>query len=88
MEHGRYLPIKNQGFRPVGRSENPGEQVVMWWPSSAPPVEIGSSDLQKSGGAMSPPDPPATTGLGLHLHPCIPAWFRRPCERRNRVLHS
>ena len=57
-------------------------------------VEIGSTDLPKSGGAMSPLNPTAPTSLGLHLHPLhsltprTPAWFRRPCEQRNRVLHS
>ena len=47
-------------FMTVGRSDNPGEQVVMWWVLSAPPplVAIGLTDLPKSRGA-----PPAPTGL-------------------------
>ena len=60
---GTYLS-KTREFRPVGRSENLGEQVVMWWPSSVPLVEIGLMDLPKSGGAMSPPDPLAPTCQG------------------------
>ena len=39
--------------------------VVMWWAYSAPPppVEIGLTDLPKSGGAMAPSEPSAPTVL-------------------------
>ena len=48
-------------FRAVGRSENPGVPVVMLLL-----VEIGLTDLPKSGGTMAPPAPPGTTGLVFH----------------------
>ena len=41
--------------RAVGRTENPGGLVVLWWIQSVPLVEIGLTDLTKSGGAMAPP---------------------------------
>ena len=33
-----------------------------------PLVEIGLTDLPKSGGAMAPPAPPGTTGLNRRYH--------------------
>ena len=39
-------------YRAVGRSENFLGQVVMWWSTehnTKPPVEIGLTDLPKSG---------------------------------------
>ena len=50
--------------RAVGRSENPGVPVLFGghnWPAL---VEIGLTDVPKSGGAMAPPTPPGTTALG------------------------
>ena len=35
----------------------------MWGYNLPPLVEIGLTDLPKSGGAMTPPAPPGTTGL-------------------------
>ena len=50
--------------RDVGRAENRGGGlVVMWLAESAPLVEIGLTDLPKSGCAMAHPAHPGTTGL-------------------------
>ena len=50
--------------RAVGRSENSGVPVNLKGLICSPTlVEIGLTDLPKSGGAMAPPAPPATTGL-------------------------
>ena len=45
-------------LRAVGRSENPGVPVLFGGHNLSPLVEIGLTDLPKSGGA-----PPGTTGL-------------------------
>ena len=51
-------------FRSVGGFENPEVSVVMW--HNLPLLlEIGLTDLPKNGGAMAPPAPPGTTGLGV-----------------------
>ena len=50
-------------FRAVGRSENPGVPLLFGGHNLPPLVEIGLTDLPKSGGAMAPPAPPGTTGL-------------------------
>ena len=55
---GKYQP------RAVGRSENPGVPVLFGGHNLPPVVEIGLTDLLKSGGAMAPPAPPRTTSLG------------------------
>ena len=47
----------------MGRSENPGMSVLFGGRNLPPLVEIGLTDLPKSGGAMAPPAPPGTTGL-------------------------
>ena len=47
-------------YRAVGRSENPGVPVVIRWAYSVPLIEIGLTDLPKSGCAMAHP---GTTGL-------------------------
>ena len=44
--------------RHVSRSENLGERVVLGGDNVSPLVEIGLSDLPKTGGAK-PPSPPA-----------------------------
>ena len=49
--------------RAVGRSENPGVPVLFGGHNLPPLVEIGLTDLPKSGGAMAPLAPPGTTGL-------------------------
>ena len=49
--------------RAVGRSENPWGPVLFGGHNLSPLVEIGLTDLPKSGGAMVPPTPPGTTGL-------------------------
>ena len=49
--------------RAVGRSENPGVPVVFSGHNLPPLVEIGLTDLPKSGGTMAPPAPPWMTGL-------------------------
>ena len=51
-------------YRAVGRSENPRVPVLFGGNNLALLVEIGLTDLPKSGGAMAPPPaPPGTTGL-------------------------
>ena len=52
-------------FRAVGRSENPGVPVLFGGHNLSPLVEIGLTDLPKSGDVMAPPVPPETTGLSL-----------------------
>ena len=47
----------------VGRSENPGVPVLFGGRNLHPLVEVGLTDLPKSGGSMAPPVPPGTTGL-------------------------
>ena len=49
--------------RAVGRSENPGVPVLFGGHNLPPQVEIGLTDLPKSGGTMAPPAPPGTTPL-------------------------
>ena len=44
-------------------SESPGVPVLFGGHKLPPLVEIGLTDLPKSGGAMAPPAPPGTTGL-------------------------
>ena len=56
----RKRPLNN---RAVGRSENPGVPVLFGGHNLSPSVEIGLTDLPKSGGAMAPPASPGTTGL-------------------------
>ena len=58
----------HQMFRAVARSENPGGggHVVLGGDNVPPLVEIGLTDLPKSGGgAQAPPAPPLATGLRL-----------------------
>ena len=51
-------------FRAVARSENLGGARNTRWGECAPLVEIGLTDLPKSGGgARAPPAPPLATGL-------------------------
>ena len=50
--------------RAVARSENPWGHVVLGGDNVPPLVEIGLTDLPKSGGgARAPPAPPLVTGL-------------------------
>ena len=51
--------------RAVGRSENPGLPILFGGHNLPPLVEIGLTDLPKSGGAMAPPAPPAPPGTTL-----------------------
>ena len=53
----KLLENKSTYFRPVARSENPGGLVVLWWAYSAPLVEIGLTEMSKTGGAEAPPAP-------------------------------
>ena len=55
-------------FRAVGRSENPGVPVSFGGHNLPPLVEIGLTDLQKSGGASTPRDDRPTTYL-LYILP-------------------
>jgi hypothetical protein len=52
------------GVMAVERSENPGVPVLFGGHNLPPLVEIGSTDLQKSGGAGGARD--NTSGLGRH----------------------
>ena len=58
-----YQEIALAACRAVGRSENPGVPVLFGDHNLPPLVEIGLTDLPKSGGAMATPEPPGTTGL-------------------------
>ena len=49
--------------RAVARSENPGWHVLLGGDNVPPLVEIGLTDLPKSGGARAPSAPPLATGL-------------------------
>ena len=63
------MKIEDKGYlmsRAVGRYENPGVLVLFGGHNLPPLLEIGLTDLPKSGGAMAPPVPPGTTGLMLH----------------------
>ena len=54
-------------IRAVARSENPGGHIVLGGDNVPPLVEIGLTDLSKSGGA-----PPLATGLHVyHFHQVI-----------------
>ena len=50
-------------YRAVARSENLGGHVILGGENVPPLVEIGLTDLPKSGGARAPPAPPLATGL-------------------------
>ena len=50
-------------YRAVARSENQGWHVILGGDNVPPLVEIGLTDLSKSGGAQAPPAPPLATGL-------------------------
>ena len=52
-------------FRAVARSENPWVPVLFGGHNLSPLVEIGLTDLPKSGCAMAHPAHPGTTGLHL-----------------------
>ena len=54
-------------IRAVGRSENPGVPVLFGGHNLSPLVEVGLTDLPKSGGAMVAPEPPGITGLLITL---------------------
>ena len=60
----------NSHDRAVARSENPGGLVVLGGDNVFPMVEIGLTDLLKTGGAVAPPAPPLATALGLHFSDC------------------
>ena len=53
----------NSHDRAVARSENPGGLVVLGGDNVFPMVEIGLTDLLKTGGLKSPQPPPLTMGL-------------------------
>ena len=53
-------------YRAVARSENLGGHVILGGENVPPLVEIGLTDLPKSGGgARAPPAPPLAKGLVL-----------------------
>ena len=62
---------KQTYYRAVGRSENPGVPVLFGEHNLLPLVEIGLTDLPKSGGTMAPPAPPGTTGLLKQNRPLV-----------------
>ena len=63
-------------LRAVGKSENPGVPVLLGGHNLPFLVEMGLTDLPKSGGAMAPPAPQGTTGLRL--------WRRRIFPKQDR----
>ena len=69
----KYYPVAFKCFpvRAVARSENPGGHVVLGGDNVPPLVEIGLSDLPKTGGARAPPAPPLATGLVM-IHVFLP----------------
>ena len=56
-ERGSQYSILRVQCRAVGRSENPGVPVLIGGHNLPPLVEIGLTDLPKSGGAMHPRHP-------------------------------
>ena len=52
-------------YRAVGRSENPGVPVLFGGHNLLHVVEIGLTDLPKSGGSMAPPGTPRDDRPGL-----------------------
>ena len=52
-------------IRAVGRSENSGLPILFGGHNLPPLIEIGLTDLPKSGGTMAPPAPPWTTTLNI-----------------------
>ena len=58
------------GLRAVGRSDNPWVPVLFGGYNLPHLVEIGLTDLQKSGGAMAP--------QGTTRHPCRWTRFKVP----------
>ena len=69
--------------RHVARSENLGGRVVLGEDNVPPLVEIGLTDLPKSGGTMAPLAPPGTTGL----HYVIAELRHRKIHRRADFHH-
>jgi len=75
--------------RAVGRSENPGVPVSFGGYNMPPLVEIGLTDLQKSGGASTPMDDRPTTYL-LYILPSrklaiflTPRWVYKCIDSSN-----
>ena len=60
-----HIPNIDLEFRAVGRSENPGVPVLFGGHNLPPLVEIGSTNLPTSGGAMATRAPLGLTGLYL-----------------------
>ena len=68
------LVTKALVYRAVARSENPGGLVVMGGENVPSLVEIGLTDLPKTGGGgLSPPSPPS------------PPPLRQPCMKKSQV---
>jgi hypothetical protein len=53
--------------RAVARSKNPGGLVVLGGDNVPPLVEIGLTDLTKTGGAKAPLAPPGDSPVGKYL---------------------
>ena len=58
-----WVSLKSRIYRTVGKSGNPGVPVLFGGHNLPPLVEIGLTDLPKSGGAMALPASPGTTPL-------------------------
>ena len=52
-------------IRAIGGYEKSGVQTVMRGHNRSPLVEVGLTDLLKSGGTLASPAPPGTTGLAM-----------------------
>ena len=61
------MTVPEHKTRAVARSENLGWHVLLGGDNVPPLVEIGLTDLPKSGGARAPPAPPLATGLSNEL---------------------
>ena len=64
--------------RHATRFKNPGGHIVLGGDNVPPLVEIGLTDLPKSGGARAPPAPPLATGLGSQL--LLVIWDFKVCH--------
>ena len=60
--------------RAVARSENPRGLVVLGGDNVSPLVEIGLTDLPKTGEAKAPPAPPLATALN-HITLQSGTWY-------------
>ena len=79
--------LKGPEYRAVGRSEYQELPLSFGGRHNLPlMVEIGSTDLSKSGGAMAPLAPPETTGLNQELK--VKYLSLSGCNIKEQVLET